>query len=64
MQRTEEFFTIKEVATILKITEDTVYSWLQDGRLKGIQLGGWSWRIKREDFNEFVKSTEEKPNGS
>lgn len=53
----EEFMTINEVAEILRVSDLTVYDWLKKGKLKGVQVGGWLWRIKREDFEEFVKTS-------
>jgi excisionase family DNA binding protein len=41
--------TAKEVAGLLRVTPETVYTWLRTGRLKGERLPGGDWRIKRED---------------
>ena len=39
-RKTERTIPVKEAAYRLKKSEDTVYSWLRAGRLRGWQLGG------------------------
>lgn len=49
----ERFYTIKEVAELLKVSDGGVRKWLKSGKLKGIKLGR-IWRIKKSDLDEFV----------
>jgi len=49
----ERFYTIKEVAELLKVSDGGVRKWLKTGKLKGIKLGR-IWRIKKSDLEEFV----------
>ncbi len=49
----ERFYTIKEVAELLKVSDGAVRKWLKSGKLKGIKLGR-IWRIKKSDLEEFV----------
>jgi len=49
----ERFYTIKEVAELLKVSDGGVRKWLKTGKLKGIKLGR-IWRIKNSDPEEFV----------
>ncbi len=49
----EKFYTIKEVAELLKVSDGAVRKWLKSGKLKGIKLGR-IWRIKKSDLDEFV----------
>ncbi len=44
MSSEQYYFTIKEVAEIAQVHQQTVYRWLQRGALTGIRLGG-RWRI-------------------
>lgn len=48
------YMTVRDAATFLKVTTDAIYTWLQDGRLKGYKAGS-DWRIKREDIEKFLK---------
>jgi excisionase family DNA binding protein len=49
----ERFYTIKEVAELLKVSDGGVRKWLKTGKLKGIKLGR-IWRIKKSDLEEFL----------
>lgn len=49
----ERFYTIKEVAELLKVSDGAVRKWLKSGKLKGIKLGR-IWRIKKSDLEEFL----------
>lgn len=51
---TTELLTIDEVSAILKVHFQSVYTWLRDGRLKGIRVGV-QWRVRREDLEDFLK---------
>ena len=55
---TDEIFTLKEVATYLKIGERTVYRLVQEGKLPGFKVGG-SWRFKRTDIEEWIRERTE-----
>ena len=46
-----ELLTVKEAAEKLKVHENTVYLWLETGKLKGIRFGGL-WRIPEESLKE------------
>lgn len=49
-----EFYTIKEVMKILKVSRLTIYRYIKSRKLKTYKL----WlvhRIKKEDFKNFLK---------
>lgn len=46
--------TLKEAAGSLKVHPETVKKWIIAGKLKGYKLGNL-YRIRREDFDEFLK---------
>ncbi len=46
--------TANEVASILKIHVNTVYYYLEKGRLKGHRVIGNRWRIKSFDLDRFI----------
>jgi len=56
----EKFYTPKEVAEMLEVTERAVFKWLNEGKMKGYKFGG-SWKIKKEDFDEFVQRSSNQP---
>ncbi len=47
-------YTVKEVAEMLKLSEETIRRYLRSGKLKGITLGS-SWRITQESLDQFLK---------
>lgn len=51
----EKYYTIEEVAKMLKVVYLTVYRWIQDGKLKAYKAGK-QYRVEKEDLNNFVKN--------
>ncbi len=51
----EEFLTVKEIAERLKVKEFTVLDWIRKGDLPAYRVGGRSYRIKKQDFEEWLK---------
>ena len=49
----DQVLTIKDIATILKLAEKTVYSMAQDGELPAFKVRG-QWRIRRVDFDKWM----------
>lgn len=52
--RGEEVFTVKEVATLLKVGEKTVYSMAQTGELPAFKVRG-QWRFSRKDIDAWIE---------
>ena len=49
----------REVATFLNIHENTVYSWVRDGELPALRLGGTTkhkLRFLRKDIDEWIQT--------
>ena len=51
----EQYYTIEEVAKMLKVAYLTVYRWIQAGKLIACKAGK-QYRIKKEDLDKFLKS--------
>lgn len=51
---TEQYYSIEEVAKMLKVAYLTVYRWIRSGKLKTIKAGK-QYRIKKEELNAFTK---------
>ncbi len=51
----DKYYSIQEVANLLKVAYLTVYRWVQVGRLKAYRVGK-QYRIKRIDLNGALKS--------
>ena len=50
----EKYYTIQEVADLLKVVYLTVYRWIQVGKLKAFKAEK-QYRIKHSDFDNFLK---------
>jgi excisionase family DNA binding protein len=49
-----KFYTISEVAEILKVTQGTVSEWVRKGKIGAIKVGGTKTvRISEEDLKRF-----------
>lgn len=49
------YFTIQEVADLLKVAYLTVYRWIQAGKLSAYQVEK-QYRINKADFEAFMES--------
>ncbi len=54
MEEKTEWMTVEQVAKELGVHPDTIRAYIRDGELPALQLKR-SYRIKRKDFDEFVK---------
>lgn len=50
----EQYYTIEEVAKMLKVAYLTVYRWIQSGRLAAYKAGR-QYRVKDRDLSSFIK---------
>jgi len=49
----DEFLTVAEVAEILKLNQQTVRNWIDQGSMRALRVGR-RVRIRRDDFLAFV----------
>ncbi len=49
-----QYYSIKEVATTLKVAYLTVYRWVRSKQLPALKAGK-QYRIRREDLDKFMK---------
>ena len=52
---TDEIWTIKELATYLKLKEKTAYALAAKGDLPGFKVGG-SWRFRKSDLENWIEN--------
>jgi PTS system nitrogen regulatory IIA component len=59
----EEIMTIEEVAKYLKLKPQTIYTWVQDGKIPAAKLGK-EWRFKKSIIDRwFDQHIDDKFNG-
>lgn len=52
--KAEQYYTIEEVAKLLKVAYLTVYRWIQSGKLTAYKAGK-QYRIEKTDLKEFMQ---------
>ena len=55
----DQYYSIEEVAKMLKVAYLTVYRWVQAKRLVALKAGK-QYRIKKEDLDIFLNSYKKK----
>ena len=50
---TDDYYSIKEVAKMLKVAYLTVYRWIINGKLKAVKAGK-QYRIKKSNLEIFL----------
>ena len=51
----KEWLSVKDIATELTITEDTVRAWIREKELIAVDVGR-GYRIHRDEYQKFLKS--------
>lgn len=55
----EQWLTVEDVVTLLKVHEETVRKWLREGTLRGVLLSRKSgYRIRASDLDRFLAERE------
>jgi len=54
METREQYYTLKEVRDLLKISYITLYRWVQAGKIPAYKVGK-QYRINKTDYEEFIK---------
>lgn len=49
----ERFYTLREAAKILRVSERSMYRYLEEGKLKAAKIG--YWRITNADIQDFMR---------
>lgn len=48
-----EYYTIEEVARLLKVSKDTIYREIQAGKLRAVKIGN-QWRIHHSEIQRYT----------
>lgn len=51
----EKLLTLQQIATILQISETTLYKLARNGKIPAIKVGN-QWRFKMEDIDKWLES--------
>ncbi|MEA4846496.1 MAG: helix-turn-helix domain-containing protein [Clostridiaceae bacterium] len=56
-EKRPDILNLKEVAEILRVSNQTIYNMIRDGRLKAVKLGR-EWRFLRKDIESLLGGKE------
>ncbi|MBU0709912.1 MAG: helix-turn-helix domain-containing protein [Candidatus Omnitrophica bacterium] len=51
----QRLIDIDDLAHYLKLRKQTIYNWLNQGKISGIKVGG-VWRFERREIEAWIKS--------
>ncbi len=46
----DKLYTVQEAAEMLGLRPDTLRKWLREGRMPGVKLSEYNWRVKESDL--------------
>jgi excisionase family DNA binding protein len=55
----EKFYTVSEVAVMLRITVQTIRRMIKEGELPAFRIRG-EWRIRQSAIDEFIRKNEKR----
>lgn len=58
MEMRAEFLTVSEVASLLKLSESTVYTMVRAGEIPAVKLGN-QWRVSETRLDEWLEEKED-----
>ncbi len=50
----DEYYTVKELSQLVKISDITIRQWIHDGKLKSVKIGG-ARRIPKSEVERLIK---------
>jgi len=50
----EKLYTVKEIAKILSVSQNTIWRWVREKKLKSIKLSNGATRFTEKDIQEFM----------
>jgi len=57
-RNTEKFYTLQEVAKLLRVSERSIYRYIKSAKLKATKVG--YWRIEKKNLDTFIKNSSNK----
>jgi|TARA_R100000501_G_scaffold6558_1_gene14072 excisionase family DNA binding protein len=55
----KNFYTLRETAGLLQVSENTIYRMAKRGDIEGTKVG-WQWRFSEESIKNIKKNTRKK----
>lgn len=61
-RNTEQLYTLHEIADFLRITRQSVYLYVRDGKLPALKIGG-KWLVSQQALDDFIERREKRNAG-
>lgn len=55
VKKMDQLLTIKEVCEMIRVSDDTIYKEIKDGKISGIKIRT-EWRFKKEAIEDYLES--------
>ncbi|MEA1883876.1 MAG: helix-turn-helix domain-containing protein [Thermotogota bacterium] len=59
----KEYYTVQQISQLLDLHEKTIQRYIREGKIKAKKVGK-SWRVTKENLDEFTGTDEEEDDGS
>ena len=63
MPEPDDFMTVAEIAAILKLNQQTIRNWIDEGKLPALHIGR-RVRVRRADFDALIEGSSSGPKHS
>lgn len=60
----KEWYSVEDISKKLGFAESTIRGWIANGELPAARFGKKGYRVKREDYEQFVKDHMQKPDNT
>lgn len=54
MEENTKLYSLQEVADLLRVSKQSIYNWLKEGRIKAKKYGR-EYRVTQEELNRLIK---------
>jgi len=55
----KKLLDVEDLAKYLKLQKQTIYNWLNQGKISGMKIGG-VWRFDKQEIDKWLKSQSRK----
>ena len=55
----KKLLDVEDLAKYLKLQKQTIYNWLNQGKISGMKIGG-VWRFDKQEIDQWLRSQSKK----
>lgn len=53
------YYTVREVAELLRVSSQTIYRWIEEGRIEAVRVGPKVFRIPKDSLDTAIRNATE-----